>query len=161
MKKIAVLFIAVAAVAIIAGPAMAMDIEALDKVNILMSRSEVKALLGEPDHNEEIISGLTAEVYSVKNLSPMIGTGCIYDGDNLVGQAFIFEGATAEIALERLKTHGFIHYSNTNGVNRLLGKDDDTGEPVVVVILEEGGWTKVITFEKTYYEATLKEKKAQ
>jgi hypothetical protein len=161
MKKIVALLIIMAAAILIAGPAMAMDIEALDKVNILMSKSEVKAMLGEPDHNQEIISGLMADVYTVKGLGPMVGAGCIYDGDNLVGQAFLFEGATAEAALERMKTHGFIHYSKEDGVNRLLGKDDDTGEPIVVVILEEGGLTTVITFEKSYYEATLKEKKAQ
>ena len=60
-----------------------------------------------------------------------------------------------------MKTHGFIHYKTKDGVDRLLGKDDDTGAPIVVVILEESGLTTVITFEKTFYENTLKEKKTK
>lgn len=161
MKKTIVTAVFMAVVILIGCPAMAMDITTLDKVNILMPKAEVKALLGEPNREGDLILGLNAEVYDVKDIKPLIGVGCIYNDNDLVGLAYLFENTTAAQAVERLKTDGFVHYKTADGVDRLSGKDDDTGEPIVVVILEEGGLTTVITFEKTYYEKTLKEKKTE
>lgn len=161
MKKFIAPIIMIALLVLFAGQAMAIDIDALDKVSVLMTKSEVKALIGEPHHNNDMILGLTAEVYEVEGLDPMIGAGCIYEDDKLTGQAFIFEGSSAAEALERMKMHGFTHFKTRDGVSRLLGEDDDTGAPIVVVILEEGGWTKIITFEKEFYEKALNTKKSQ
>ena len=158
MKKIFIALMVSAAMLLTSGPARAVDLDRLDKVSVLMSRPEVIALLGEPDHDVDIILGLNSEVYEVEGSGPLVGIGCIYDEDQLVGQAYVFKGASATAAMERLKGHGFIHYATTDGVTRLLGRDDDTGAPLVVVILEEGGWTKVITFEKGFYERALKKK---
>ena len=161
MKKFVVVLMALAAALLSVGPAMAIDMEALDKVAVMMTKTEVKGLLGEPDQNSKMILGLTAEVYEVSGLEPMVGVGCIYEAEKLVGQAFIFEGSSTDTALENLKSHGFIHYTSRDGVARLLGEDDDTGQPIVVIVVDEGGLTTIITFDKAFYENTLKKEKAE
>ena len=161
MKKTIALVFIMAAVILCVRPAMAIDIETLDKVNVLMPKAEVKALLGEPDSTGDLILGLDADVYNLKGLEHMAGVGCIYDENDLVGLAYLFEGLSAADAIKRMETNGFIHYKTGDGVDRLIGKDDDTQTPIVVVIIEEGGLTKAITFEKTFYEKTLKLKKSE
>ncbi|MEI6154614.1 MAG: hypothetical protein WCQ90_11060 [Deltaproteobacteria bacterium] len=59
-------------------------------------------------------------------------------------------------AAERLKKHGFIVMEEKETAFRLLGKDDDTGQPLVVSITLNNGLTIVTTFEKGFYDRLVK-----
>lgn len=139
------------------GTAAALDIESLDKVNVMMTKSKVISILGKPDLLDQMKGGLNIEIYNVKNLDPMVSTGCIYENDeHLAGQAFIFHGEMSREAAARLKQLGFAVTEEKAGAYRLLGKDDDTGQPLVVYIFSEKGLTVVMTFEREFYERRVK-----
>jgi len=152
MKKTHVVMIAVALVLALSGSVMAVDIDTLDKVSVFMPKSEVIAILGPPDDVLDVGAGLQAEVYKMEGIDPMMGTGCIYDGDRLAGQSFMFAGEMTAGAAERLKKHGFALLEEKNAAYRLLGKDDDTGRVFVVHVFTEMGMTIVMTFEKEFYD---------
>ncbi len=156
MKKTRAFLFALILLFIAAGPLHAIDIKALDDISVLMTRSAVHALLGSPDEVMDVGSGLKAEVYNLKNLEPMLGAGCIYENQLLIGQAFIFHGTMNEEAAERLKKHGFTIIEKKDAAFRLLGKDDDTGHPIIVHITNEKDTTVVMTFEKDFYDRQIK-----
>ncbi len=138
-------------------PVTAVEIEAVDKVSVLMPKSNVVAILGQPDATAELRPGLRAEMYRLSDTGPMKGTGCLYDeNQSLTGQVFIFEGNVAREAAERIKANGFTVDQESKTSFRLSGKDDDTGQPIVVVVLEEHGLTSVMTFEKAFYDRQIK-----
>ncbi|MGA7827016.1 MAG: hypothetical protein WCA04_05125 [Geobacteraceae bacterium] len=141
----------------LAGTALAVDIDTLDKVSVLMPQSKVHSLLGSPDEIISLGKGLTAELYKVTNAEPMIGTGCIYqDNQQLVAQAFIYKGIANKEAAARLVHDGYNVLEETEGVFRLAGKDDDTGQPLVARISTENGMTMIMTFEKHFYDSWAK-----
>ncbi len=152
MKKTCILMIAAALFVALSGPATAVDIDTLDRVSVLMPKSEVIALLGPPDDVLDVGAGLKAEVYKMEGIEPMMGTGCIYDGDRLAGQSFMFAGEMTAETAERLKKHGFALIEDKNAAYRLLGKDDDTGRVFIVHVFTEMGMTIVMTFEKEFYD---------
>jgi hypothetical protein len=138
-------------------PVSALDIEAIDKVSVLMPKSKVVAIMGQPDATEDVVPGLKAEMYRLTDTGPMKGAGCLYDeNQNLAGQVFIFEGNVAHEAAERIKKNGFTLDQESKKALRLSGRDDDTGQPIVVVILEEHGLTSIMTFEKGFYDRQTK-----
>ncbi|MCX5813701.1 MAG: hypothetical protein NT178_14315 [Proteobacteria bacterium] len=138
--------------------AMAIDIDTLDRVSVLMSKSKVHSLLGTPDEIDELKGDLKVEVYRVNNMDPMVGAGCIYEKDQqLVGQSFVFQGEMGKEAADRLKKNGFIITEEKEGTFRLLGKDDDTGNPLMVHIILNNGLTVIMTFEKDFYDRRIKE----
>jgi hypothetical protein len=138
--------------------AMAIDIDSLDRVSVLMNKSKVHSLLGMPDEVDELRGDLKVELYRVNKMDPMVGAGFIYwEGQKLVGQAFVFEGEMGREAADRLKKNGFIITEEKDGTFRLLGKDDDTGYPVMVHIILNNGLTVVMTFEKDFYDRRIKE----
>lgn len=142
---------------LITGSAMAISIESIDKVSIVMSRSTVLNILGEPDEISELGFGLTTDIYILKDLYPLVGTGSIYDENRiLVGQAFIFSGPTTKETSTQIKKVGFTVLEDREGSFLLAGQDDDTGQPVVVVVSEKDGLTIVMTFEKTFYDRRIK-----
>ncbi len=131
----------------------AADLEALDRVSVNMDRSQVRALLGAPDAESELSIGLEADVYNLEGLEPLVGKGCVYSKeDRLVGQAFVFEGSVAGITAERLEKDGFIRVEKKAGAVLLMGKDDDTGRPIMVSVSEKDGLTTVVTLEKAFYD---------
>ena len=152
MKKTRAIMIAAVMLLALAGAAMAVDIDTLDRVSVLMPKSEVIAILGPPDDVLDVGAGLKAEVYKVEGIEPMMGTGCIYDGDRLAGQSFMFAGEMTAGAAERLKKHGFALLEEKNAAYRLLGNDDDTGRVFMVHVFSEMGMTIVMTFEKEFYD---------
>ena len=144
---------------LMAGNCVAADLETLDRVSVNMDRSTVRNLLGPPDAESELSIGLEADVYNLEGLEPLIGKGCVYSKEGrLVGQAFVFEGSVKDDAAERLKKNGFSLVEENQGAILLVGKDDDTGRPIMVSVSEKGGLTTVVTFEKGFYQKSGEKK---
>lgn len=142
----------------VACTAMALDINALDGVSVLMNKSKVHSLLGMPDEIDELKGDIKVELYKVNKMDPMVGASCIYMGNQqLVGQAFVFQGEMGKEAADRLKKNGFNITEEKEGFFRFLGKDDDTGRPIVVHIILNSGMTVIMTFEKDFYDKRIKE----
>lgn len=153
MKQIQTIIIGIMLISVFAGTVLAIEIETLDKISVLMPREQVHVLLGPPEEVFEAGKGLTAEIYRVSNAEPMIGAGCIYQDNRLLsGQAFVFEGILQKAAAERLVKHGFRVIEEIDGTYRLVGKDDDTGKPLVAQIALDNGMTVLMTFEKDFHE---------
>ncbi len=132
---------------------LAADLETLDLVSVNMDRSQVRALLGPPDAESLLSIGLEADVYNLEGLEPLVGKGCVYSReDRLVGQAFVFDGSVAVITAERLEKNGFSRVEEKPGAVLLTGKDDDTGQPIMVSVSEKDGLTTVVTLEKEFYD---------
>lgn len=137
--------------------ALSWDIHTLDKVHVLMTRSQVVSLLGVPEQIAELKDGLQVEIYRISDASPLVGTGCLYDnGGLLTGQTYLFQGEMGREAAAKLKTLGFSVLEERGDYFRFLGKDDDTGHPLVVQIGHENGLTVVSTFEKDFYDRRLR-----
>jgi len=157
MKKIASTIFAVTAFFLVTNIAVAFDIATLDAVSVLMPKSKVISLLGQPDEIGNLGKGLKAEIYKVSKMDPMVGTGCIYDDDQyLKGQAFIFKGNIGKQTVEAIEKCGFAILEKKESFSLLSGKDDDTGLPIMVTVLEDGGMTTVTTFEKDFYDRRVK-----
>ncbi len=128
-------------------------VENLDKIQVLMEKRAVVALLGEPDGQDDLDAGLKMDVYHIE-AAPLIGAGFIYDEkQRLKGQAYIFSGRTASHAVDHLRKSGFTFLESDQGLFRLEGKDDDTGLPLVITISEAGDLTTLIAFEKLFYDS--------
>lgn len=139
------------------GSGSAFDMTSLDRVAVSMPKSIVHLLLGKPDDAEVRRDGLEIDIYKTDNLTPMIGTGCIYgENQRLVGQSFIFQGEMGKQAVEKLQQDGFALTEEKGDTFRLSGKDDDTGQPLVVQILQGDGLTVVMTFEKSFHDQRAK-----
>lgn len=153
MNLIARFAFCTAMIGMITGTALAVDIDTLDRVSVRMPRSEVTALLGTPDEVAELADGMAAEIYRVTGHPPLVGTGCIYGDDRrLVGQSFILQGELGSAAAGRLTQLGFTVLDSSEGHVRLVGRDDDTGHPLVARISHEHGMTVVTTFDKAFYD---------
>lgn len=152
MKKTYIIMIAAMMIFALSRPAMAVDIETLDRVRVLMTKSEVIAILGPPDDVLDVGAGLKTEVYKMEGVEPMVGTGCIYDGDRLAGQSFMFAGEMTAGAAARLKKYRFAVIEEKNAAYRFVGKDDDTDRVFMVHVFSETGMTIVMTFEKEFYD---------
>lgn len=158
MKKQRWLILLLVLIGMAAGTSWAVDLAALDRVSILMPKSKVLSILGPPDEVGDIGHKLKADIYKLTDaMAPMIGAGCVYDEKQiLAATAFIFEGAVGKDTASRIKEAGFTYIGDKDGAARLAGKDDDTGLPVVVTVVENGGLTTVITFEKDFYDRNVK-----
>jgi hypothetical protein len=140
-------------VAVTAVAVHAADIDALDRVSVLMPKSAVLSILGKPDSAHEMTGGLKIDLYTPTDTNHLVGAGYFYENDNsLGGHAFIFRGNVARIAADRLREHGFTLLGEEAGAYRLAGKDDDTVSPIVVTIDEQADLTTVITFDKGFYD---------
>ena len=130
----------------------AIELAALDRVSVLMPKSEVVAILGAPDKVTDL-GGLAVELYLVHAAAPLLSVGLFYEHERaLAGTALIFKGNTAAETLARLKRHSFKVLEEKGDYLRLEGKDDDTGHPVIVTISRLEDLTTVTTFEKAFYE---------
>ena len=158
MKKWLRMILLLVLIGMAAGTAWAVDLEALDRVSILMSKSKVLSILGLPDEVGDIGHRLKADIYKLpEKMAPLVGAGCVYDENQiLAATAFIFQGNVGKESANRIKEDGFTFIGEKDGATRLAGKDDDTGLPVVVTVVENGGLTTVITFEKGFYERNVK-----
>lgn len=157
MKKIASIILTVIAFFLVTDISVAFDIKMLDRVSVLMPKSKVLAILGQPDEIGKLGSGLKADIYKVSKMDPMVGTGCIYDDDQyLKGQAFIFKGNIGKQVAEQIKACGFMLLEEKESFFLLSGKDDDTGRSIMVTVVEDGGLTTVVTFEKGFYDQRVK-----
>jgi hypothetical protein len=137
---------------VLTGSAFAMDIGALDRVSVLMPKSKVRLLIGNPDQNV-YVGNLEVELYRLSNMESMIGTACMYeDKESLVGQMFFFQGKGVNLAMERLIKNGYSLLEAREGFFNLAGKDDDTGQPLLAFVFENSGLTVVMTFEKGFYD---------
>jgi len=151
------LILCIIMVAVSYGSSMAFDMTSLDRVAVSMPKSTVLLLLGKPDEAGKLQDGLEVDIYQADATSPMMGTGCIYaDNQRLAGQSFIFQGEMGKQAAEKLRQDGFTLIEEKGETFRLLGKDDDTGQPLVVQIFQGGGLTVVMTFEKGFYDRHVK-----
>ena len=132
--------------------AFAADVDTLDRVSVLMPKSEVVSLLGAADNTTEM-GGLKVDLYTLGGANTLVGAGYIYEHESaLAGHAFIFKGNVAKKAADRLREIGFTLLEGSGPSFRLAGKDDDTGRPVVITIGENNDLTTVITFEKGFYD---------
>jgi len=157
MKKIASILLAVTTFFLVTSISLAFDIKTLDRISVLMPKAKVLAILGQPDEIGKLGNGLKADIYKVSQMDPMLGTGCIYDDDQyLKGQAFIFKGNIGKQAAEQIKECGFMLLEKKENFFLLSGKDDDTGQPIMVTVVEDGGLTTVVTFEKGFYDQRVK-----
>jgi hypothetical protein len=142
--------------------AMAVDVATLDQVSVLMSKEKVLSILGTPDEKGTVSMGLTAEIYKLTDTPgsdphPMLGASCVYDNDQILrAQAFIFDGRVARQSAARMKEIGFSLAEENEYSFRFLGKDDDSGLPIVVTISEQEGITTIMIFEKEFYDRILK-----
>lgn len=131
------------------------DLAALDRVSVLMPRTEVVSILGAPDEVARL-GHLKVELYHVTGAAPLLSSGYIYENEAmLAGHAFIFQGNLAQQTADRLKKHGFTPLAEKGTAYRLAGKDDDTGRPVVVTIDVSHDLTTVVTFEQGFYERSV------
>jgi len=160
MGKIAKIVLGMFLVIALAGTAAAVDLDALDNVTVLMSKSDVLSLIGKPDEAGDLGWGLKVDLYRMKDTDALLAAGCIYEDDlRLIGQAFIFQGEAGKEAAERIKQVGFILSEENEGAFRLMGKDDDTGQPLVVRVTQNKGLTIVMAFEKGFYDRRVKQAK--
>ena len=65
---------------------------------------------------------------------------------------FLFRGEMGRDASARMQQLGFVVTEVKEDTFRLLGKDDDTGHPLVVHIGHSNGLTVVTTFSKDFYD---------
>ncbi len=132
--------------------AAAADIDAHDRVSVLMPKSQVVSLLGPADSTAEM-GGLKVDLYTLGGSTPLEVAGYLYEHENaLAGHAFIFKGNVARQTADRLQKLGFTLLEGRGDSFRLTGKDDDTGRPVVITIDENSGLTTVMAFEKGFYD---------
>ncbi len=132
--------------------AAAAEIEALDRVSVLMPKEKVVSILG-PAEKTVDMGWMKVDLYTLGGASPLVGAGYIYENESAVaGHAFIFKGNVAGQAADRLQAIGFTLLEGSGASFRLAGKDDDTGQPVVVTIGENNDLTTVMTFEKGFYD---------
>lgn len=152
MKSYRYLVIQAAMLMFCACAAIAADLGSLDRVTMLMSKSQVASILGIPDKVADM-DGLMVDLYLVNQAEPLLSAGYFYGKDSvLAGHVLIFRGDVAARTAARMKEHGFISQMETGEYIRLAGKDDDTGHPVVVTISRIDELTTVTTFEKGFYE---------
>jgi hypothetical protein len=152
MKNIAKLILICVVLLAPSATAFAVDIDALDRVSVLMPKSKVVSLLGAADNTAEM-GGMKVDLYTLGSTNSLVGAGYIYENESsLAGHAFIFSGNVARQAADRLREIGFTLLEGSGTSFRLAGKDDDTGQPVVVTIGENNDLTTVMTFEKGFYE---------
>ncbi len=152
MKKMINMILICFMVLVPSAGAFAADINALDKVSVLMPKSKVVSILGTPDNTGEI-GGLKVEMYTQGGANPLVSAGYLYENESaLAGHAFIFKGNVAKQTAERLQQIGFALLEGSGASFRLFGKDDDTGQPVMITIGESNDLTTVITFEKSFYD---------
>jgi hypothetical protein len=138
-----------------AATACAADIAALDRVSVLMPKTQVVSILGAPAEVTRM-GRLKVELYHVTGSSPLLSAGYIYEKDAiLAAHAFIFQGNLAAQTADQLKKDGFTLLDENGTAYRLMGKDDDTGRPVIVTIDVDHDLTTVITFEKGFYERSM------
>ena len=159
MKKMTLRYILTAFFLAVTTAAMAADISDLDRVHVLMSKTKVVSILGAPHHTGTLRMNLTADLYTLTGLpegetGAMVGAGCIYDKDQVLkGQAFMFSGKVAKHSADHMTAMGFALVEKGENTFRLLGKDDDSGHPIVVYIFEEAGVTTMMVFEKGFYDS--------
>lgn len=157
MRQMPALILGIIMVVMSHGSSIAFDMTSLDRVAVSMPKSSVLLLLGKPDEEAEIKGGLKVDIYKANDISSMIGTGCIYgDNQHLAGQSFIFQGEMGKLAVEKLQQNGFTLTEEKDDTFRMLGKDDDTGQPLVVQIFQGGDLTVVMTFEMEFYDRHVK-----
>ncbi len=73
MKQIMNIIIGIIMIFMLANTAIAVDINALDRVSVLMTKPNVLSLLGAPDKVIDVGSGLKADIYKLNNMEPMVG----------------------------------------------------------------------------------------
>jgi hypothetical protein len=133
--------------------AAALDLPTLDKVSVMMSRDQVRYIAGQPDEAVQLAADLMLETWRMTNAPGMIAAGGIFDRRNaLIALAYVFAGATGELALNTLRELGFAVETGVDGVTRLRGPDDDTGRPLIVVIDERPPTTTVFAYDEREYE---------
>ena len=131
---------------------LAADLESIDRISVLMPKTQVITILGKPDTVTDM-GGLKVELYLVPSGEPLVSVAYIYEDDRyLAGHAFIFRGNVAGQTAARMKTIGFTILEEKGDYFRLAGKDDDTGRPIVVTIGQINDLTTVTTFEKGFYD---------
>ncbi len=135
-----------------ASASFAADLKSIDRTSVLMTKTQVTAILGAPDTVTDM-GGLKVELYMVPGGEPLVGVGYIYEDDrSLAGHAFIFTGNVAAQTAARMETIGFTSIEEKGDFFRLAGKDDDTGRPIVITIGRINDLTTVTTFEKGFYD---------
>lgn len=155
MRKRVLIILWVMLILVPAATASAVDLATLDRVSVLMAKSQVISILGAP---AEVTSmgPLKVELYSVTGASPLVSAGCIYENEaTLAGIAFIFQGDLTIETAKRLRENGFALSGGKGTAVRLAGKDDDTGLPVIVTIDVNRELMTVIAFEKRFFERNV------
>ncbi|NPU84495.1 MAG: hypothetical protein HPY65_08390 [Syntrophaceae bacterium] len=155
MRKSVLIILWVILILVPASTACAVGLAALDRVSVLMTKTQVISILGVP---AEVTSmgPLKVELYRVTGASPLVSAGCIYEKEaTLAGIVFIFQGDLTIETAKRLRENGFTLSGGRGTAVRLSGKDDDTGLPVIVTIDVNNELMTVIAFEKGFFERNV------
>lgn len=144
----------------IAGTALrahALDLATLDRVSVMMSMDQVRAIAGPPTEMRAVTPELTLAMWTMNDAPGMHAAGGIFDARGaLIAQAYVFAGSLGDQVLERMRALGFKATTGEDGVTRLYGPDDDTGRPLVAVIDDRGETTTLFAYEQNEYERRSK-----
>lgn len=155
MKYLIKNIITVAVLSLCACTAYATDLKTLDRVSVLMPKTQVLSILGTPAKVADM-GGLMVDLYMVSQAEPLVSAGYFYGQDLvLAGHCFIFRGDVTTHTAARMKAMGFTVQEEKGDYTRLSGKDDDTGRPIIVTISRLDELTTVTTFEKGFYEGRM------
>ncbi len=142
-----------AAAAGTAAPALALDLPTLDRVSVMMSIDQVRAMTGPPNDMRQIAPDLTLAMWRMDGVPGMLAAGGIFDWRQaLIAQAYVFAGSLGEHVFDRMRDIGFKATTGADGVTRLYGPDDGTGAPLVAIVDMRGDTTTVFAYEQREYE---------
>jgi len=149
--------LAVGITVFVASDARALDLATLDRVSVMMSMDQVRAIAGTPTETRAVTPELTLAMWTMDNVPGMLAAGGIFDRRGaLIAQAYVFAGSLGDQVLERMSALGFKATTEADGVTRLYGRDDDTGRPLVAIIEDRGETTSVFAYEQGEYERHAK-----
>ena len=140
----------------VAGAALhahALDLASLDRVSVMMSMDQVRAIAGPPAEMRAVTPELTLAMWTMNDVPGMHAAGGIFDARGaLIAQAYVFAGSLGDQVLERMRALGFKATTGADGVIRLYGPDDNTGRPLVAVIDDRGETTTLFAYDQGEYE---------
>lgn len=135
------------------GVTHALDLATLDRVSVMMSMDQVRAIAGPPAETRAVTPELTMATWAMDNAPGMLAAGGIFDGGGtLIAQAYVFAGSLGADVPNRMRDVGYRSVTGTDGVTRLYGRDDDTARPLVAIVDDRGDTTTVFAYAQSEYE---------
>lgn len=134
-------------------PALALDLPTLDRLSVMMSLDQVRAIAGAPAELRNVPPDLRLAIWPMTDTPGMVAAGGIFDTRGaLIALAYMFAGSLGSEVSERMRALGFRPGADAVGNLQLYGKDDDTDRPLIVVIDDLGDTTTVFAYEQGEFE---------